>query len=137
MVPRAGLEPAQSYDHEILSLARIPISPPRPHHLLAGVPEVAPYSSQRPPAGSPSRRRAKSCSLFVATSSGRLTFSPACQELLLIRRNVLRPAHLLAGVPRVAPYSSQRPPAGSPSRRRAKSCSLFVATAPPVSQLFD
>jgi hypothetical protein len=30
MVPRAGLEPAQSHDHEILSLARIPISPPRP-----------------------------------------------------------------------------------------------------------
>ena len=30
MVPRAGLEPAQSLDHEILSLARIPISPPRP-----------------------------------------------------------------------------------------------------------
>jgi hypothetical protein len=30
MVPRAGLEPAQSFDHEILSLARIPISPPRP-----------------------------------------------------------------------------------------------------------
>jgi hypothetical protein len=29
MVPRAGLEPAQSCDHEILSLARIPISPPR------------------------------------------------------------------------------------------------------------
>ncbi len=29
MVPRAGLEPAQSFDHEILSLARIPISPPR------------------------------------------------------------------------------------------------------------
>jgi hypothetical protein len=31
MVPRAGLEPAQSLDHEILSLARIPISPPRPN----------------------------------------------------------------------------------------------------------
>jgi hypothetical protein len=30
MVPRAGFEPAQSLDHEILSLARIPISPPRP-----------------------------------------------------------------------------------------------------------
>ena len=29
MVPRAGLEPAQSLDHEILSLARMPISPPR------------------------------------------------------------------------------------------------------------
>ena len=29
MVPRAGLEPAQSFDHEILSLARMPISPPR------------------------------------------------------------------------------------------------------------
>ena len=31
MVPRAGFEPAQSLDHEILSLARIPISPPRPY----------------------------------------------------------------------------------------------------------
>ena len=29
VVPRAGFEPAQSLDHEILSLARIPISPPR------------------------------------------------------------------------------------------------------------
>ena len=32
LVPRAGLEPAQSHDHEILSLARIPISPPRLKH---------------------------------------------------------------------------------------------------------
>jgi hypothetical protein len=35
LVPRAGLEPAQSHDHEILSLARIPISPPRPVASLA------------------------------------------------------------------------------------------------------
>ncbi len=35
LVPRAGLEPAQSHDHEILSLARIPISPPRPITSLA------------------------------------------------------------------------------------------------------
>ena len=35
LVPRAGLEPAQSHDHEILSLARIPISPPRPVTSLA------------------------------------------------------------------------------------------------------
>ena len=34
MVPRAGLEPAQSLDHEILSLARIPISPPRRYSFL-------------------------------------------------------------------------------------------------------
>jgi hypothetical protein len=73
----------------------------------------------------------KSCSLFVATPSGRLTLSAAWQ--------------------RVAPYSSRRPPAASPSRRRgkesllirrnalrpphplggvAKSRSLFVATPP-------
>jgi hypothetical protein len=32
MVPRAGLEPAQSHDHEILSLARMPVSPPRQYH---------------------------------------------------------------------------------------------------------
>ena len=35
LVPRAGFEPAQSLDHEILSLARIPISPPRPSHISA------------------------------------------------------------------------------------------------------
>ncbi len=39
LVPRAGLEPAQSRDHEILSLARIPISPPRPSHPLGGMPK--------------------------------------------------------------------------------------------------
>ena len=42
--------------------------------------------------------------------SGRLTFSAACQ--------------------RVAPYSSRRLPARSPTRGRVKSCSLRVATAP-------
>ena len=40
----------------------------RPAHPLAGVPRVAPSSSQRPPAASPPRRRDK--------------------ELLLLRRNV-------------------------------------------------
>ena len=42
MVPRAGLEPAQSRDHEILSLARIPISPPRPPYVTGGVPRTRP-----------------------------------------------------------------------------------------------
>src|SRR4030043_2272388 len=49
LVPRAGLEPAQSFDHEILSLARIPISPPRPSHRLEGVARVAPFSSRSHP----------------------------------------------------------------------------------------
>jgi hypothetical protein len=60
---------------------------------------------------------AKSCSLFVATPSGPLTVSRAWQELLLIRRNALRPAHRLAGVARVAPYSSQRHPSSFGSSR--------------------
>ena len=42
------------------------------------------------PAASPSRRRGK--------------------KSLLIRRDAFRPAHRLTGVPRVAPYSSQRHP---------------------------
>ena len=33
MVPRAGLEPARANAHQILSLARLPIPPPR-HHML-------------------------------------------------------------------------------------------------------
>ena len=48
LVPRAGLEPAQSHDHEILSLARIPISPPRPVTLLASSGETSPYLCPRP-----------------------------------------------------------------------------------------
>jgi hypothetical protein len=50
-------------------------------------PKSRAYSNFATPALSPSRRRAISCSLFVATASGRLTLSAACQELLLIRRN--------------------------------------------------
>ena len=102
----------------------------RPAHPLAGVARVAPYSSRRPPARSPTRGRGKSRSLFVATPSGPLTHSRAWQKSLLIRRDALRPAHPLAGVAKVAPYSSRRPPARSPTRGRGKSRSLFVATPP-------
>jgi hypothetical protein len=44
---------------------------------------------------------------------------------------VVRPAHHLAGVPKVAPYSSQRPPAASPSRRRDKKLLLIRRNVTP------
>ena len=46
-----------------------------------------------------------------AAHSGPLTFSRACQELILTRRNAVRPSHKLDGV--------------------TKSCDLFVTTSPP------
>ena len=50
---------------------------------------------------------------FVGAASRRPTFSTqAWQESLLIRRDAFRPAHQLAGMPRVFPYSSRRHPLG-------------------------
>src|SRR4030067_3838798 len=69
MVPRAGLEPAQSHDHEILSLARIPISPPRPPYVTGGVPRTPHTSPCRNASCAYAFRDtgvAKSRSLFVA-----------------------------------------------------------------------
>ena len=67
LVPRAGFEPAQSLDHEILSLARIPISPPRPSHITAAWQEslLIRRDALRPP--HPLGGVAMSRSLFVAT----------------------------------------------------------------------
>jgi hypothetical protein len=65
------------------------------------------------PVASPSRRRGKSRSLFVATPSGLLTLSRAWQK--------------------VAPYSSRRPPARSPSRGRGKKSLLIRRDATHLS----
>jgi len=89
---------------------------------------VVTYSSQRPPARSPSRGRDKSRSLLVTTSPLLLDRRRSVVKSWLIvwirrERNLVgasrferpvRPAHPLAGVPRVAPYSSRRHPPALP-----------------------
>ena len=42
MVPRAGLEPARANAHQILSLARLPIPPPRHERTLQTTVEIVP-----------------------------------------------------------------------------------------------
>ena len=78
-MPRAGLEPAQSHDHEILSLARIPISPPRPLTSLVASP------STRPSVPLPKR--------FVRRCVSRLGRRP--RSLLACQDAIPRPNHRL------------------------------------------
>ena len=84
--------------------------PVRPAHHLAGMPSVARYSSRRHPPALPQ-------------SVGKLYYSALVTHHLVLKmvgasrfELPVRPPHPLGGVPRVAPYSSQRhPPALSQS----------------------
>jgi hypothetical protein len=78
-VPRQGAQYERHFICGKPRLRRWLQRPLRLSHRLDSVPRVALYSSPRHPPASPARRRDKSRSLFVATSPGWLTNSPAWQ----------------------------------------------------------
>src|SRR3989304_5639308 len=111
--------------------------PVRPPHRLGGVPKVAPYSSRRHPPALPQEFGLISSpitgdhspfpNMVGASRFGRKvpalgghnideTFLPGSVAQGEASRPV-RPAHPLAGVPKVAPYSSRRHPSREVSGR--------------------
>ena len=75
LVPRVGLEPTRGYPHQILSLARLPVSPPRQGVFTCMTTYTVPWSRRLPtlPPGYPgSTLGAKGLSVRVRDGSARV-----------------------------------------------------------------